>query len=271
MITSIAEAKEYLHKLFCQHLVAIGCVHRRVAEDGTPRSEWHNFLSSAFILCNGEDWYLATAGHCLKDLQKLCQRKDLDLYSPFFSDNFVLHPNPLPPLHFNIEERDIEFLDDDVKGIDLGLIRLNHLEVLAFKQSNRIPLRADKWMATPSVDIDCYFIAGASNEGSSVSEINGQTAVDIMTNTFALRPIEAQPTIIPEIPWTSFEVPDDSLSDISGMSGGPIFAVRQDGTQVRYWVVALQSQWNASKRIAFTCRLPEFSRIVEEMERKKRT
>ena len=269
MITSAEQAITYLHNLFSHHLVAVVCVHRLVAEHGAAKSLWHNFLCSGFILCNGDNWYFATAGHCLKDLQKLRQRKDIECDLPFFLDSIAPNSKPHPDLQFNIDDRDVEFIDDDAMGIDLGLMRLNYLEVLAFKQSNRIPLTEDKWMAKPSNEIPSYFIAGATNEGSFVSEINGQPVVDIVTKTFRINPIDAEPTIVPEIPWTSFKIPDNSLSDISGMSGGPIFAVQQDGTQVKYWVIALQSQWNAPKRIAFTCRLPEFSRIFEEIERKR--
>lgn len=268
MITTMTEAMEYLFTHFSQHLVALGCIHRRITSDGKPDSPWHNFLGSGFIVCNGDNWYFATAGHCIKDLLTLCQREDVEFHLPYFSDRFAASDIPRMPLHFRIEDREVAFIDSESKGIDLGLLRLNHLEVLAFQKSGRIPLENEHWTAKPSAKIDKYFMTGLSVEGSFVEESDGQPSANIRSNFFPVRQVDARPTVNPETAWTAFRIPESGPGNIDGMSGCPIFAVQQEGTQVKYWVIALQSRWNAEQRIAFTCRLPEFSRIFEDIERK---
>jgi hypothetical protein len=63
------------------------------------------------------------------------------------------------------------------------------------------------------------------------------------------------------------------LTDINGMSGGPIFGFKrgEDG-RMRYWVIALQSGWFPDKRIIFACRIRQLcevlrKRIIEQLDR----
>ena len=59
---------------------------------------------------------------------------------------------------------------------------------------------------------------------------------------------------------------DYPVTSIVGMSGGPVFGLRQreDGKGL-YWVVAIQSWWRPAERLAFACRLPTFARILSEL------
>jgi hypothetical protein len=57
------------------------------------------------------------------------------------------------------------------------------------------------------------------------------------------------------------------LKSVKGMSGGPIFGFCRE-PQLRYWVVALQSSWNAEKRIVYGCSLPVLASLMTEWVRK---
>ena len=63
----------------------------------------------------------------------------------------------------------------------------------------------------------------------------------------------ARPTIYPQfVGQLDRELP---IKSVVGMSGGPIFGFRL-GERIAYWVVALQSSWNASTRTVYACPLP---------------
>ena len=54
------------------------------------------------------------------------------------------------------------------------------------------------------------------------------------------------------VPWV--EAPPEhaelELDDIAGMSGGPIFAVRNpDSNAAEYWLIAVQSSWLPGRRV----------------------
>jgi len=264
MISTIQEFNEYWGRRFRQHLVVLGCM-VRFKHAVPPHDKWQIFLGSGFVLCNGDNWYFATAGHCLKELHELLKQKGIEHYRPFLKFDFENDSEAVEPRFFDLEKREFEFIDEDKKGIDLGLLKLQHLEIEAFKKAEKIPLTEDKWMSRPSGHFDCHFIVGTPNETAYPTDDDGTHSVTINASTFVIRPVDAEPDKIkPDIPWLSFAVSDSiPLKSIVGMSGGPIFGLRQIGNQINYWVVAVQSQWNAPKRIAFACRMPEFSRIFE--------
>ena len=60
-------------------------------------------------------------------------------------------------------------------------------------------------------------------------------------------------------------VPEATIPNIEGMSGGPIYGFRQ-GTDGRwyYHVVALQSRWRPESRIIFGCSVPLFAEAVHQ-------
>jgi len=70
------------------------------------------------------------------------------------------------------------------------------------------------------------------------------------------------------LPIGSADGRDISLTDIAGMSGGPVFAVAHDGKNtLRYWVVAVQSTWLKSSRILAACPIkPLISGILRSMD-----
>jgi hypothetical protein len=48
------------------------------------------------------------------------------------------------------------------------------------------------------------------------------------------------------------------------MSGGPIFGLKFEGEQTKYWIVAIQSSWLSDERIVFGCPLPIFASMMVE-------
>ena len=55
------------------------------------------------------------------------------------------------------------------------------------------------------------------------------------------------------------------LTDIDGMSGGPIFAIKWiDSQNIRYWVVAVQSSWLRSERILAACPILPLVNAIEQ-------
>jgi hypothetical protein len=61
----------------------------------------------------------------------------------------------------------------------------------------------------------------------------------------------------PKLPWFAMELYDrGALKDIDGMSGGPIFGIKPRGTKPpEYTVIAIQSFWDSTTRIAFGTRM----------------
>ena len=66
----------------------------------------------------------------------------------------------------------------------------------------------------------------------------------------------------------NFDSPNaPSLQDIKGMSGGPIFATKEFGQKLNYWVIGVQSGWYPSIQTISAC---PFSSLALSLEKELR-
>jgi hypothetical protein len=56
------------------------------------------------------------------------------------------------------------------------------------------------------------------------------------------------------------------LTDIDGMSGGPIFSFkRNDLGELKYWLYAVQSSWIKNKSLIAACLMTPFAQMVRDV------
>jgi hypothetical protein len=84
---------------------------------------------------------------------------------------------------------------------------------------------------------------------------------------FPVRRIDALPEDAKETTYKRFVgqiIPELPIDSIEGMSGGPIFGFRYKDSELRYWIVALQSSWYQSSRVIFGCPLPTLASLLSD-------
>jgi hypothetical protein len=86
-----------------------------------------------------------------------------------------------------------------------------------------------------------------------------------------LLPVERTDTPHRELPASVYPwfigrvLPLSGLSSIVGMSGGPIFGLKKmPNGEWRYWVVALQSWWDAETKTVYGCPVPIFASLIAD-------
>jgi hypothetical protein len=139
---------------------------------------------------------------------------------------------------------------DEADG-DYAIWFLDPLTVQQLKKGGVQPLDERAWADDPSAEYDVLLLVGLPAEGSE--HVGGAR-------------FSVKPTLIPlemcPPPSTSEPLGPDvrtarlmqgegpqAVRDIGGMSGGPIFGLRNVGGAMRYFVAGVQSAWYRESRI----------------------
>lgn len=224
----------------------------------------HRFCFSGMIMSFEEEWFLVTAGHCLKDLDKAIESSQVDGVSiiDYLGEN-AKHYMRLPFDYANSRR----WYDYKVNGYDVGIIYLRDFYRRQLG-TNKVPVDEAGWrrqptdyflymlIGTPYAYIDGVEIEKAVIQPCGIKVIRLTSTPQVFQETSGCDPDEVEDN--PEIRDAMFygvlsqdaDLPRflDGQQSIVGMSGGPILGFAQIKDEVRYWPVAIQSNWHRPTR-----------------------
>jgi hypothetical protein len=258
-------------KFFCRHLVAVRMTYALVDEKGKDVGKPQVVVYSGFVVEVRGAWLIATAGHNLHNLEECLLKirvigcQILDNFGPGQVSNF--------PIPFNLADapRFYMFQDDSKprlgleEGLDFGLIWLNSNNVQLLKANNVVPVSDDNMRHAANASEKWHAIVGFPECFQSTTFLpNGRITHDFSPVIASVEELDPPPDDLTETQYPRFvgKLADAANVDIAGMSGGPIIGFSSD--RRRYWVVAIQSKWIASRRITFGCPTPVFLELVED-------
>ena len=232
------------------------------------------FAASAFVIALRGIWFLITAGHILHDLESRLENGRRIMKSRLLAD---LTPTPASPaIPFNLGDAPQWYIDSD--GMDYGVIALRSGFVGPLIADGILPLDETYWSDCPS-DAEDYFLLGFPSQAKvlAIASSGSQGTLNVSVSCPLLpvfRVSDPPETLRSTSPRFYAKVPiadgivggsQIQLTDIDGMSGGPIFAVRWvDERHIQYWIVAVQSAWLKSERILAACPIPPLVRAIEQ-------
>jgi len=118
-----------------------------------------------------------------------------------------------------------------------------------------VPLNEEVWVTWPT-DPDAFLLAGFPRQLVDPSRDESQwDALELSCTLHTLEPLDSAPGGFKEKtgPRTYFRIAlDEDLDDITGMSGGPVFALKV-GPPMKYRLVGVQSSWYAPSRSVAVC------------------
>lgn len=261
-------------RVFSQHLVSIGCWDHTAAvvelNDGHP----YLYTFSAFVVSiSGASWSLMTAGHAIRDMEKLVQNGH-DLRNWHIDDS----PVAMPPEGFSVPlewaPEYIGTLYDENRGVDFALIPLNSLQQASLASNGVLPI-TEAQVDFPDGFVRWYVL------GLPAAAAKEDYRRQVVSKNFLGLPVEP----LHERPhdWPTVEQKDmlygqlipvgnpeiDSI-DIPGMSGGPVIGLRLDESGQSEWkLIGIQSGWLRSRRIISVCMAwPIFNavgRLIDDM------
>ncbi len=151
----------------------------------------------------------------------------------------------------------------DVNGVDYALIHLRPYYRALLEANGVAALDEKAWRQGIPEAFDHIFLFGIPDETLS---IKGK----ILNKGYVLSHLELLQDCPPELkkpfPRMCAKVSKtENLNSIIGMSGGPIFGFKggKDG-RLRYWVIALQSEWLPLSRVTAACPIAVFATWVDE-------
>lgn len=274
------EQEQMLDVLRC-HLVALNWIDALKAPQGESNSfaAYHPqaFAVSAFILSIGGHWLLITAGHIIHQLeQRLKQGRRivkahlLDIGSA--NDRF-----PMIPLELDLSR--FAFVDDDESALDYAIMPLSPMYRELLIAGGVRPLSESTWLDPPQ-DVDAYMMLGFPKQAKTI-DVRGmhggaKVSLDLKTPLLPITRVRNPPDSLRKrserfyasVPIGIGRLNGDEieLSDIDGMSGGPILAIRRDGKNgFRYWILALQSSWDKKQRVLAGCFIQPFAAHVSRL------
>lgn len=207
-------------------------------------------MVTSFVMSVYDQWFLMTAGHCIADIEEN-MRNGYEIERCRLIDCMGTGAQHREPIPFDYGEATATKICYDPK-YDYGVIFLNDHYRRLLAANGVKPLTEEVWEQQPE-RVDFYALIGVPNE---LSETTAHAA-HVTTTLHRVIALPEKPECFEETDAPTFFgeiVISEPMTDISGMSGGPIFSFRKekDGT-MRYWLHAIQSRWIPSRRLIAAC------------------
>lgn len=189
---------------------------------------------TAFVLSVADQWFLVTAGHCLRDIiDEPIKKHGCQLTQCYLIDYLgsgAIHEQRIP---FAYHQSNPSYLSDGV-NFDYGVMVLSPYYRALLEKNNVQALDERVWKMQPS-KVDYYFLLGVPAELIK----KNLESVEIIPTLHKVLPLYQRPEAFPdsEVPLFYGRVAlGAGVTDIKGMSGGPIFGFyANEQGELRYW------------------------------------
>ncbi len=221
-----------------------------------------------------DTWYLVTAGHVLAGIDKsVKQGKKLDGFYLVDSWSGRCRSDVPVPLPFDSLDKESVGNNDD---IDYGIIRLPNLIRDNLMANGVEAITKEQWINQPAV-CEFYWLLGTPTELKaqqtvrqfSSSQPSMEDSVQLAAAMLRLEHVVDPPTELLKAHHRIYarfaeDTPQSRipLSDIDGMSGGPLFGFKRIDGRLKYWIVGVQSGWLKGKRTIAACPFEVFAEFV---------
>lgn len=245
---------EKLLKHFRRHLVPM----RFTLVKGIEKK---NFVISTFALSIRGYWLLATAGHTIRDIEKLING-GFEILTCQLIDNVGLDSRFHHTIPFDFSGSDAVYPYDDDQ-YDYGLIFLTENCRALLEANGVVALDETTWEEEPD-RVEAYFMVGVSHELTEIFPAASTVTVamhgveKLDTKPFGFGDTDA-PRFYGKIQLSK------PITTIKGLSGGPIFSVCQTDSEYKYWLHAIQSGWVSTTQEIAACLMPPFARLIADI------
>lgn len=227
---------------FCRHLVAI--VTKIEQKDGSQDT----FAESAFPIEAGGKWFLLTAGHVLTKILTALNHPSTERGSTRLFDAWSavsVHREPIP---FNLDSVKHFAIDED-DGMDVGIIEIPDTVRRQLEANNVKAFDQSAWKQPPS-KFDFFMVLGIPLE--LTVKIDGRLRV--VPTVLPLQESKTPQKMAAKVDRFCGQLPAEIrclrgnvLTDIKGLSGGPVLGFRFTEEGLTYHVVAIQTAWRRAQ------------------------
>jgi len=228
--------------------------------------ENHHYVFSTFIISITNEWFMVTAGHCLREIEKI-KNVGYSIVRASLIDFGGINSRHFQPIPFDFEDSHNAHLGDD--KYDYGIIYISNYYRRLMESNNIIALNEEVWEKQPK-DPDFYYLLGVPDQLTEVTENEKR----ITTTIYLVTKCDSVPDDFEKTDAPTFYGKvhlDGKVSSIAGMSGGPLLSFkRTESGDLKYWLCAVQSRWIPSKKLIAACLMKPFASLVRERMREVR-
>lgn len=253
---------------FCRYLVTLAGLRYDLDHHQEPRDPATPFFCSGFLLSLDERWYLVTAGHVLKNMEEAV-REGRHFYEGFkLVDCYGSRAPHKDPIPFDFDAANKVYQYDEENGLDYALIAISPLYQKLLEANNVIAIREPDWERWKRTRYKDHFMLGFQKElieqavvpGANDYLVRGQPVPTfIYVHKLRSPPANLRKTKYPR--FVGQVGPNDSVGNLAGMSGGPIFGVT---SKSKHGIVAIQSAWLPTSRVIFGCPIGTFTKLAKD-------
>ena len=248
-------------EFFCRHLVALCVTYQTTGSDSGEPPHFAAY-SGTLIQIQNTVCFL-TAGHVLRNVEAALKSDQVTICNTILADTFGLSRVSEYPIPFDLKNARLFYVDEDKAGLDFGVIVLDPYYVRLLSYNGTVALQEQNWISQSAIEFDGYMMLGLPEEFIS-GHLTGSGEGTVSPTMFGVHRLESPPDDRPPTLHSQFVGQLDralAIKSVKGMSGGPIFGFRLE-PEMSYWVVALQSSWDPTKRIVYGCSLPILASLM---------
>lgn len=261
------QSRKGLINVLIRHVVGLAltdCLNnpRSLSNNTAEDFDIRALLVSTFVVSVRNVWFLVTAGHILQQIGEQLQSGRRIFKSRLLDGLTSRMGYPIP---FDLDLSSVWYIDRD--GYDYGLIPLQPFFARSLIHGGIRPLTEKHWTHTQE-PVDEYYLLGFPSQGQIITVTSnvdgGKIHVDYGSPLLPIQRVIIPPDKLKtpndrfyaKVPITTgkHDHEETKLTDISGMSGGPIFALKRVGLNtLSYWIIAVQSSWLPESRVLAAC------------------
>jgi hypothetical protein len=234
------EVAEIIMRELCQHLLAL-CGTYLDVKAGQERP----FSFSCFPVVMDDKCFLVTAGHVLRELSDLSSRGLLRHCS--IEDKFGKDAKVDVPTVISFENIPKFFVDDESSGVDVGAMELREFYIEGIISNGVKPFNEEGWLEGERENAQEFLILGFPVEEDGLL---GGVIKTVRPCVAGIKPSEI-PSYLRRHNDCRFagKLLADLPLSVKGMSGGPIFRLKDEEKGKRYWLYGMQVEWLPTERI----------------------
>jgi hypothetical protein len=243
-------------KYLLNHTVAICGTYRYTTGTQDPERA---YAYSGCVVASASHWHILTAGHAIQGHLANCESPSIQITCRVLADCFGAaanhrHPIPFDPtdrvLHSVYVEGGLDYAVFTLTDNEKALINANGIQTFAFRDK---PLSVH--------DFDRYLVVGFPDEITDAILGQSQAGVGLQPVCVPLVPVIDSPNANGRMVFRIVE--KGTLKSIVGLSGGPVFGLRQCDGQVLVYLLAIQSSWNEVDT-TFACTIEDIFNDLRE-------
>ena len=259
------------YRYLSKHIVVMTWFDQDVKKD--VGDEWRYFAISGFVMSFEDKWFLATAGHIVRDIEENRLGGLTRVRAMAIIDHGGVEAKHTDAFPFDYDGAEKYWVVDN-DGLDFGFIEIQEFYRRTMEANDVVPISESQWDQEEGQEFEENVVIGLPcnqqirlgdiSAGKSTLEGRAQIVVMPILN---VRDDDAPPQKSTSVIYAKCrDKKVEKLEHVDGFSGSPVFGIgpkNEDGT-IPYRVIAMQFAWEPTKRCVVLSPVRTFARLFQQ-------